>query len=67
VRTGDAVRGYYRDPNGDWTLLDSAPITTDPVHVALSIYTNRSTENAPEVRVSFDNLRVTRGMIDCGS
>jgi hypothetical protein len=67
VRTGDAVRGYYRDPNGDWTLLDSAPITTDPVHVALSIYTNRSTENAPEVRVTFDNLRITRGMIDCGS
>jgi hypothetical protein len=67
VRGGDTIFGYYRDPNGDWTLLDSAPITTAPVNIALSIYTNRQAENAPEVRVAFDNLRITRGTIECNS
>jgi len=67
VRGGDTVFGYYRDPNGDWTLLDSAPITTAPVNIALSIYSNRQAENAPEVRVAFDNLRITRGTIECNS
>jgi hypothetical protein len=67
VRTGDTVYGYYRNLDGDWTLLDSAPITTDPVNAALSIYTNRSPESAPEVSVMFDNFRVTRGVIECGS
>jgi len=67
VRSGNTVRGYYRSQNGDWTLLDSAPITTSPVNVALSIYTNRSPEKGPGVQVGFDNLRVTRGLIECGS
>jgi hypothetical protein len=64
---GDTVFGYYRNLDGDWTLLDSAPITTDPVNAAFSVYTNRSSEGAPEVSVAFDNFRVTRGVIDCSS
>jgi hypothetical protein len=67
VRSGNVVRGYYRDQIGDWKPLDGAPITTSPVNVALSIYTNRSAENEPEVQVAFDNVRVTRGLIECGS
>ena len=67
MRSGDSVFGYDRDENGDWVLLDSAPITTDPVNVALSIYTNRQPESAPDVRIAFDNLRVTRGTIECNS
>jgi len=35
------------------------------VNVGLSIYTNRPTTGEQEVRVAFENLRVTRGIIDC--
>ena len=65
VRTGNVVRGYYRDAGGEWRLLDAAPLTADPVNVSLSIYTNRRPSDAEEVTVAFDNFRVTRGQLAC--
>jgi hypothetical protein len=65
ARTGDFVRGYYRNVNGDWLFLDGARITAAPLNVSLSIFTNRPLPGAKDVRVAFDDFRVTRGEIDC--
>jgi hypothetical protein len=65
VRAGGTVSGYLRDANGSWLRLNYAPTTTAPAPVSLSIFTNPSQFAHEDVRVAFDNFRITRGRLVC--
>jgi hypothetical protein len=65
TRSGALVNGYYRGATGAWVKLNSRGGSTGPMNVGLSLWTTRSVVGAQEVRVAFDNFRVTRGQIRC--
>ena len=61
-RVGNTLRGY-RYNNNSWQLLDSATVTTDALPVTISAWSHNDRFDNKNVKVAFDNFKVTKGAL----
>jgi len=66
VRSGETLTGYYRS-GGSWIPLLSVPFTVPEAFVQLSIFTNDPPDSHDDIKVAFDNFRISSGAISCPS
>lgn len=62
TRTGGNASGYYLQ-NGNWVLLGTSPVSTQPTHFDIDLGTNF--EGTPTTIAAYDNFKVTKGVIGC--
>jgi hypothetical protein len=48
-----------------WAPLQSTPITTGDMLMNLNVFSNAAPFSHPDVKVAYDNLRVTSGTFAC--
>jgi hypothetical protein len=64
VRLGGSLTGYYFG-GGGWVALHTGPGAAGAVAVALRSWSHSQVFRHEEVRVAFDNFRVSRGTVVC--
>jgi hypothetical protein len=64
ARIGDTITAY-RLVGGSWSLLQSTTDTQTDVGVNLNVFSNAAAFSHPDVKVAYDNFRVSGGTFTC--